>query len=83
MSVREPNCSLIMKEERKTVSARQFEVKGRDEEHMTEDVEHSASVLRGGEKKLHTFWCSLDRPRACKMTQASVEKLDQAGPVDK
>ena len=38
---------------------------------------------RRREEKWQTLWCCQDQHRACKMAQASVEKLEHTGPVEK
>ena len=37
----------------------------------------------GGEEKWQTCWCCRDQQRACRMAQASAEKLEQIGPAEK
>ena len=41
------------------------------------------SDRRRREEKWQTGWCCRDQLRACRMVQASVEKLEQAGPDEK
>ena len=36
-----------------------------------------------GEEKWQTCWCCRDQRRACKMVQASAEKLEHNGPTEK
>ena len=36
-----------------------------------------------GKEKWQTCWCCRDQQRACRMVQASAEKLDQTGPAEK
>ena len=38
---------------------------------------------RRREEKWQTCWCSQDQQRACRMAQASAEKLEQTGPAEK
>ena len=38
---------------------------------------------RRREEKWQTFWCCRDQQRACRMAQASVEKLEYTGPAEK
>ena len=35
------------------------------------------------EEKWHTLWCCRDQQRACRMAQASAEKLEHTGPAEK
>ena len=37
----------------------------------------------GGEKKWQACWCYRDQRRVCKMSQASVEKVEHTGPAEK
>ena len=41
------------------------------------------SDRRKREKKWHTCWCCRDQQRACRMAQASAEKLEHTGPDEK
>ena len=41
------------------------------------------SDRRRREEKWQTLWCCRDQPRACRMAQASAEKLEQTGPAEK
>ena len=41
------------------------------------------SDRRKRKEKWQTCWCCRDQQRACRMVQASAEKLDQTGPVEK
>ena len=36
-----------------------------------------------GQKKCQTCWCCRDQQRACKIAQASAEKLEHTGPAEK
>ena len=36
-----------------------------------------------GEEKWQTCWCCRDQQRACRMAQASAEKLEHTGPAEK
>ena len=36
-----------------------------------------------GEEKRKNFWCCRDQQRACRMTQASAEKLEHTEPAEK
>ena len=36
-----------------------------------------------GEEKWQTLWCCRDQQRACRMAQASAEKLEHTGPAEK
>ena len=36
-----------------------------------------------GEENWHTCWCCRDQQRACRMAQASAEKLEHTGPAEK
>ena len=38
---------------------------------------------RGREEKWQTFWCCRDQQRACRMAQASAEKLEHTEPAEK
>ena len=38
---------------------------------------------RRREEKWQTCWCCRDQQRACRMVQASAEKLEQTGPAEK
>ena len=38
---------------------------------------------RRKEEKWQACWCCRDQQRACKMAQASAEKLEHTGPVEK
>ena len=41
------------------------------------------SDSRRREEKGHTCWCFRDLQRACRMAQASAEKLEHTGPAEK
>ena len=41
------------------------------------------SVSRRREEKWQTLWCCRDQQRACRMAQASAEKLEHTGPAEK
>ena len=41
------------------------------------------SDRRGREEKWQTCWCCRDQQRACRMAQASGEKLEHTGPAEK
>ena len=41
------------------------------------------SDRRKKEEKWQTLWCYRDQQRACRMAQASAEKLEQTGPAEK
>ena len=41
------------------------------------------SDRRKREEKWQTLWCCRDQQRACRMAQASAEKLEQTGPAEK
>ena len=41
------------------------------------------SEIRRNEEKWQTCWCCQDQQRACRMAQASAEKLEHTGPVEK
>ena len=41
------------------------------------------SVSRRREEKWQTCWCCRDQQRTCRMAQASAEKLEHTGPVEK
>ena len=41
------------------------------------------SDIRRREEKWQTCWCFRDQQRACRMAQASVEKLEHIGPAEK
>ena len=41
------------------------------------------SDRRRTEKKWQTCWCCRDQQRACRMAQASAEKLEQTEPAEK
>ena len=41
------------------------------------------SDSRRREEKWQTCWCCRDQQRACRMAQASAEKLEQTGPIEK
>ena len=41
------------------------------------------SDRRRREEKWQTLWCCRDQQRACRMAQASAEKLEQTGPAEK
>ena len=36
-----------------------------------------------GEEKWQTLWCCRDQQKACRMAQASAEKLEHTGPAEK
>ena len=36
----------------------------------------------GGDEKWQTCWCYRDQQRACRMAQASAEKLEHTGPAE-
>ena len=38
---------------------------------------------RGREEKWQTCWCCRDQQRACRIAQASAEKLEHSGPAKK
>ena len=41
------------------------------------------SARRRREEKWQACWCCQDQQRACRMAQASAEKLEHTGPVEK
>ena len=41
------------------------------------------SHIEGEKKRLQTCWCCRYQQRACRMKQASVEKLEHTGPTEK
>ena len=41
------------------------------------------SVRRRREEKWQTLWCCRDQQTACRMAQASAEKLEHTGPAEK
>ena len=41
------------------------------------------SDRRSREKKWQTWWCCRNQQRACRMAQASAEKLEHTGPAEK
>ena len=41
------------------------------------------SDRRRRKEKWHTLWCCRDQQRACRMAQASAEKLEHTGPAEK
>ena len=41
------------------------------------------SDRRRREEKWQTFWCCRDQQRACRVAQASAEKLEHTGPTEK
>ena len=66
-----------------TVPARsttEFQVKGKTEE-RTEWRGQNESKIE--EEKWQTCWCCRDQQRACRMAQASAEKLEHIGPAEK
>ena len=38
---------------------------------------------RRRQQKWQTYWCCRDQQRACRMAQASAEKLEHTGPAEK
>ena len=74
-------CSLIEQEEsEKTVlarSAREIEV-----EEKTGERTERESDSRRREEKWQTCWCCRDQQRACRMAQASAEKLEHTGAAE-
>ena len=65
----------------KTVPARsatEFEIRGKMEERA-----ERKSDSRRREEKWQTLWCCRDQQRACRMAQASAEKLEHTGPAEK
>ena len=67
--------------EEKTVPARsatEFEIKGKMEEKTERESDN-----RRREEKWQTLWCCRDQQRACRMAQASAEKLEHTEPAEK
>ena len=81
-SVRGPIVVQQNRRREKTVSARsatEFEIRGKDRVARTE----RESDRRRREEKWQTCWCCRDQQRACRMAQASAEKLEHTGPAEK
>ena len=72
------HCSPIEQKEREARSATEFEIR----EKMEERTERE-SDRRRREEKWQTCWCCRDQQRACRMAQASAEKLEHTGPAEK
>ena len=49
---------------------------------MEERTERESNNRRR-EEKWQTLWCCRDQQRACRMVQASAEKLEHTGPAEK
>ena len=81
----ETHCSLIGQEEReKTVPARStttFEIRGKMEERTGWRGQNESQIV--GEEEWQPCWRCRDQQRACRMAQASVEKLEHTGPAKK
>ena len=45
-------------------------------------TEREADSRKREEKRGITWWCCRDQQRACRMAQASAEKLEHAGPAE-
>ena len=45
--------------------------------------EQNETQIVEGEEKWQTCWCCRDQQRACRMVQASAEKLEHTGPAEK
>ena len=58
-------------------SATEFEIRRK----MEERTERESDSRR--EEKWQTCWCCRDQQRACRMAQASAEKLEHTGPAEK
>ena len=77
------HCSLT-EQERKTVPARsdtEFEITGKIEERKGWRGQNESQIT--GEEKWQACWCCRDQQRACRMAQASAEKLEQTGSAEK
>ena len=79
------HCSLIEQEEREDRSCQichrvwdNRKDEGEDRVARTERESHS----RRREEKWLTCWCCRDQQRACRMAQASAEKLEHTGPAE-
>ena len=80
------HCSLIEQEEKKDSSCQICHRvcdnrKGGGEDRVVRTERESDS--RRVEEKWQTCWCCRDQQRACRMAQASAEKLEQTGPAAK
>ena len=80
------HCSLIEQEEKEDSSCQICQrVSGKKKdrgEDMVVRIERE-SDRRRGEEKWQAFWCRQDQLRACRMAQASAEKLEHNGPAEK
>ena len=68
----------------KTVPARsatEFEIRGKMEEKTGWRGQNESRIVR--EEKRQTRWFCRDQQRACRMAQASAEKLEHTGPAEK
>ena len=76
-------CSLINRRKEKTVPARsatEFEIRGKMEERTGWRGQNESQIV---EEKWQTCWSCRDQQRACRMAQASAEKLEHIGPAEK
>ena len=62
-------------------SATEFQVKGKTEERTEWRGQNESKIQE--EEKWQTCWCCRDQQRACRMAQASAEKLEHIGPAEK
>ena len=62
-------------------SATEFEIRGKMEERAGWREQNESQIVR--EEKWQTCWCCRDQQRACRMAQASAEKLEHTGPTEK
>ena len=78
------HCTLMKQEREKTVPARsatEFEITGKTEKRTGWRGQNESQTI--GEEKWQACWCCRDQRRACRMAQASAEKLEHAGPAEK
>ena len=61
-------------------SAKEFRVKGKTGERTEWRGQNESQI---GEEKWQACWCCRDQKRACRVAQASAEKLEHTGPAEK
>ena len=74
------HCSLVEQYERKQFLS-EIKVKGKMEEKTKWRGQSENQIV--GEEKWQTCWCCRDQQRACRMAQASVERLEHSEPAEK
>ena len=78
------HCSLMEQEEREDSFCqicRRVEIREKMEERTGWRGQNESQI--GREEKWQTCWCCRDQQRACRMVQASAEKLEHVGPAEK